>query len=301
MSSIFIALCFIKTISASEKCIHGNAIYRTNNNEPEFRELTYKGFITQDSLIADLEKNSIALMIGRYVFEDAEYLTLIQTVPISTSTDDVEITPDDLPYTSPLLLFSAPVVPNSHFSNNEFGRESLMLSKKLYNGVTGHKNIESEVIVSYTNQNGRYNALKDNLKKTVLSVIGSLKIGAKKMLHIIATDIEWNYAGNEQTSDNSNKGKAKAQNDLNNHLESIEEKYTKLNSPSKKRQRTNLPTPLPSKTQKTDPQNEPQNNTSKPPNNKSLNDNFLQAVSQIKNTGTGLQNNIINNNRPSNP
>ncbi|CAG8529528.1 23336_t:CDS:2 [Gigaspora rosea] len=42
MTSIFIALCFIKTISGSEKCIHGSAIYRTTNDEEEFRELTYK-------------------------------------------------------------------------------------------------------------------------------------------------------------------------------------------------------------------------------------------------------------------
>ncbi|CAG8751897.1 9280_t:CDS:2, partial [Dentiscutata erythropus] len=133
-------------------------------------------------------------MIRRYVLEDAEYLTLVQTILISTSNDEIEITPDDLPYSSSLLLFFAPVVSNTHFSNNKFGRESLMLSKKLYNGVTGHKNIETEIIVSYTNQNGRYNALKDNLKKT-------------------------NYASNEQTSNNSNKAKAKAQSDINDYFE----------------------------------------------------------------------------------
>ncbi|CAG8521042.1 5668_t:CDS:2, partial [Dentiscutata heterogama] len=196
-------------------------------SQEEFKELTYKGFVTQESLITELEKNSIALMIGRY-------LTLIQTVPISISNDEIEITPDDLPYSSPLLLFSAPVISNSHFSNSEF----------------------------------------DNLKKTVLSVIGRLNIGAKKMLHIIATDIEWNYVGNEQISDNLNKEKAKAQGDINNYLEGIKEKYAKLNSfPSRKRQCTNFPPPSPSKTQKT----EPQNNNSNPQNNKSPTDNFLHA------------------------
>ncbi|CAG8551161.1 15551_t:CDS:2, partial [Dentiscutata heterogama] len=222
----------------SEKCINGTAIYRTNSNKEEFRELTYKDFVTQKSLITELEKNSIALMVGRYVFEDTEYLTLIQTVPISTFNNGIEITLDDLPYLSSLLLFSAPVIPNSTFP------------------IT-------------------------NL------------IGAKKMLHIIATDIEWNYVSNEQTSNNLNKAKAKAQGDINNHLEGIEEKYAKLNSfPSRKRQHANfLPASL-SKTQKT----ELQNNNSKPQNDKSPTDNFLHAINQIKNTGTTFQNNNINNN-----
>ncbi|CAG8761343.1 42493_t:CDS:2, partial [Gigaspora margarita] len=230
----------------SEKCIYGNAIYRSN--EQEFRELTYKGFVTQESLITELEKNSIVLMVGRYMLEDTEYLTLIQTVPISTSSNEIEITSDDLPYTPPLLLFSVPVIPNSYFSNNEYGRESLMLYKKLYNGITGYKNIESKVKDWY-----------------------------QKMLYIIALDIEWNYAGNEQTSDNSNKGKTKAQIDINNHLESIEERYAN----SRKKQRTNLLPSSPSKPQKTDPQ--PNNST--PQNNKSLAKKFLQAVDQIKNAG----------------
>ncbi|CAG8770753.1 6772_t:CDS:1, partial [Dentiscutata heterogama] len=89
--------------------------------------------------------------------------------------------------------------------------------------ITSHKNIESEVIVSYTNQNSQDNALKDNLKQTVLSVIGRLKIGAKKILYIIAIDIELNYTGNKQTSNNLNKKKAKAQDDINDYLEDIEE------------------------------------------------------------------------------
>ncbi|CAG8699293.1 27505_t:CDS:2 [Dentiscutata erythropus] len=286
MTSIFVALCFIKTISGSETCIHRNAVYRTNSNKEEFRKLTYKGFIIQEFLITELEKNFIALMIGRY-------LTLIKTIPISTSNDEIKITPGDLLYSSLLLLFSASVIPNTHFSNNKFGKESLMLSKKLYNGATSYKNIETEIIVSYTNQNSQYNVLKDNLKKTVLSVIRRLKIGAKKMLHIIATDIKWNYASNEQTSDNSNKVKAKAQGDINDHLESIKEKYTKLNSfSSKKKQCSNLLPTSSSKVQKTDPQS----NNSKTQNDKSLANNFLQAIGQIKNIGTGPQNNIINNN-----
>ncbi|RIB26565.1 hypothetical protein C2G38_2266581 [Gigaspora rosea] len=293
MTSIFIALCFIKTISGSEKCIHGSAIYRTTNDEEEFRELTYKEFIaSQEPLITALETNSIVLM-----------LTLVQTIPISTSTDEIEITPDNLPHSPPLLLYSAPVVSNSYFSDNEFGRESFMLSKKLYNGVTGYKNIESEVIIFYTNQTNRYDTLKNNLKKTVLSVIGRFKVGTRKMHHIIAFDIEWNYAGAEQSSNNSNKGKAKAQDDINNHLENIEEKYAKLSSPSRKRRGTNLLPTSSSKTQRTssEPRNDkPQPDKPQPDNSKNNNpqndkpqvNNLLNAISQIKNTGSQPQKDV---------
>ncbi|KAF0538530.1 hypothetical protein F8M41_007737 [Gigaspora margarita] len=111
----------------------------------------------------------------------------------------------------------------------------------------------------------------------VLSVIGRLKIGIKKMLHIIASDIKWNYASNKQTSDNSNKEKTKAQTDINNHLESIKERHAN----SRKRQRTNLSPSSPSKSQKTDPQ--PNNSTSQ--NGKSPAKKFLQAIDQIKNAG----------------
>ncbi|CAG8817032.1 32403_t:CDS:1, partial [Racocetra persica] len=46
-----------------------------------------------------------------------------------------------------------------------------------------------------------------------------------------------NYAGSEQFSENSNKGKRKGkpQSDINNHLETIEEKYTKLTPPTQEK------------------------------------------------------------------
>ncbi|CAG8604132.1 39340_t:CDS:2 [Gigaspora margarita] len=123
-------------------------------------------------------------MVGCYVFKDAEYLTLVQTIPISTSTDEIEITPDNLPHSLPLLLYSAPVISNSYFSNNEFGRESFMLSKKLYNGVTGHKNIESEPLISNETTPALNNPpitqikKKQKLKMTSITI---LKVSKKNM------------------------------------------------------------------------------------------------------------------------
>ncbi|CAG8816713.1 30138_t:CDS:1, partial [Racocetra persica] len=51
----------------------------------------------------------------------------------------------------------------------------------------------TNVIVSYSNEHEMYNALKDNLSKIILLVVGRLKIGSKKISHIVASDIEWNY------------------------------------------------------------------------------------------------------------
>ena len=75
MSLIFISFCFVKTVSVNEKFLTGSALYRVSNEEDEFRQFNYKGFTaTPETLIEDFEKNSIVLMIGRYVYEDAEYV-----------------------------------------------------------------------------------------------------------------------------------------------------------------------------------------------------------------------------------
>jgi hypothetical protein len=186
---------------------------------------------------------------------------LIQTVPIFHSSDDSANVPEDLPYTSPLLIYSAPAVTNSYKSNDEVGRQSFLMSKKLYNGVTGKKNVESNVIISYTNPNGRYNSLKDNLKKTILSVIGRFKIGSQKKLpHIIASDIEWNYASNvneSRTSNSFNKEKNKSHEELDNQLDIIEEKYARMSAAetSKKRKLNNFTSKLKPPQDKTPPVN----------------------------------------------
>ncbi|CAG8520954.1 8101_t:CDS:2, partial [Cetraspora pellucida] len=150
-------------------------------------------------------------------------VTLIQVIPIPFSSDDSTSTLKDLSYSFLLLIYSAPALTNSYKSNDDLGRESFLMSRRLYNEVTGKKNIESNFIVSYTNQNSRYNSLKENLKKTVISV---------------------NYAGNSnesQISSSSNKGKAKYRDKLNNQLDIIDEMYTKMNNqPSKKRKMINI-------------------------------------------------------------
>ncbi|CAG8495687.1 9882_t:CDS:2 [Dentiscutata heterogama] len=223
MSSVFTAFCFIKTVSGNDKFLTGTAVYRVTNDENEFRELTYKGFTgNSETLIIDFEKNSIVLMIGRYVYhQNSEYLSLIQTIPLSSPQHDSTCAPEDLPLAFPLLLYTAPAITNSYKFNDTIGRQSFMLSKKLYNPVTDQKAIESDVIVSYTNANGRYDSLKESLKKSVISAVGRLKLTSNsKIPHIISSEIEWSYAANDLKSSNKPSIKSK---ELNTQLDLIEE------------------------------------------------------------------------------
>ncbi|CAG8633219.1 4901_t:CDS:2, partial [Racocetra persica] len=165
------------------------ALYQINVDTDKFREITFKGFIkNSNSLITPFEKHAIVLIVGRYVYE--EDVTVIQSVPVSYSNNEYTLTPDDLLNSSPLLLYFAFVVPNSYIPDNNGNRESFMLARQLYNGITNNKHVDSKIIVSYINKNNRYSALKNNLRKTVLSVIEQLKLGSKRLPYILASDIE---------------------------------------------------------------------------------------------------------------
>ncbi|CAG8783582.1 24789_t:CDS:2, partial [Racocetra persica] len=51
--------------------------------------------------------------------------TLIQSVPVSYFDDEYTLTPKDLPNSSPLLIYSASVVPNSYIPDNKGVRKVL--------------------------------------------------------------------------------------------------------------------------------------------------------------------------------
>lgn len=107
-------------------------------------------------------------------------------------------------------------------------------------------------------------SLKDNIPKTVISVVGRLKLGSNKILHIVASDKEWNYIGRSlNISINKN---IPSQDDFDDQLDDIEEKYAKKKSASNKRIRTNPSVASSSKASK---------------NSKLSNDQFLEAASQI--------------------
>ncbi|RIB06973.1 hypothetical protein C2G38_2215704 [Gigaspora rosea] len=167
-------------------------------------------------------------------------VTLVQTVLIFSSEEDYILTPENLLSSSPLLIYSAAVVADSYIPDNQGGRESFIMARLLYNGVTNNRNVESKVIVSYKNENNKYSAMKNNLKKTVLSGIGRLKIRSKKFPHILASDIEWTYVSNDPLS-SSTKPNAKGISEIefDEHLDGIEEKYATLTSQvPQKRQNT---------------------------------------------------------------
>ncbi|KAF0444384.1 hypothetical protein F8M41_003489 [Gigaspora margarita] len=94
MSSLFVAFCFTKNVNRNDKCISGTALYRINHNVDKFREVT-----------------------------------LVQMVPIFSSEGDYVLTPEDLPSSSSLLIYSATIVANSYIPDNQDGRESFMMVK----------------------------------------------------------------------------------------------------------------------------------------------------------------------------
>ncbi|KAF0415903.1 hypothetical protein F8M41_007555 [Gigaspora margarita] len=117
-------------------------------------------------------------------------LSLVQATQVLSPDPNYIPTSNDLPLSLPLLIYSAMPVSGSYLSDSNSGKESVMLSRRLYNGITSTKNIPSKVIISYRNENKRYDAVKNNFQKTVLSVVGRLKVSSNNIPHIIASEIE---------------------------------------------------------------------------------------------------------------
>lgn len=131
----------------TDNFINGTALYRVAINNDQLSELTFKGYTgNPDSLVIPFEKNAIVLMVGRYVYEDKEYLSLIQATPVLSPDPNYIPTSNDLPSSLPLLIYSAMPVSGSYLLDSNSGRESFMLARRLYNGITSTKNIPSKVI-----------------------------------------------------------------------------------------------------------------------------------------------------------
>ncbi|RIB20642.1 hypothetical protein C2G38_2178835 [Gigaspora rosea] len=192
-------------------------------------------------------------------------------VSISSFERDYVLTSEDLPSSSPLLIYSAAVIADSYIPDNQGSKESFMMARQLYNGVTNNRNVESKVIVSYKNKNNRYSAMKNNLKKTVLSVIGCLKISSQKFSHILASDIEWTYVSNELLpSSTTTYAKGISEVEFNEDLDGIEEKYATLTSQ------------VPQKRQNTRHNINLRNPNNKRSNNKTTSLNFVDIISQVQ-------------------
>ncbi|CAG8758943.1 17424_t:CDS:1, partial [Acaulospora morrowiae] len=60
MSSIFVAFCFIESVTRNEKDITGSALYREDGDKDNFKEIFYRGYIENpDNLILEFGKNSM--------------------------------------------------------------------------------------------------------------------------------------------------------------------------------------------------------------------------------------------------
>ena len=155
---------------------------------------------------------------------------------ISSTTiyDDDNLTLEDLPESPPLLIFTSTIEDRS-FVENDNGKNSFIMTKRLYNGVNKNKDVQSKVFVSYNNEGGRYDCLKSVIKKGIFSVVGKLKFSKNKMLHLIAQEIEWNLfsAVNKTTNNNNNND----DDDGEDELEVIENNYNNNNNKKGKKRK----------------------------------------------------------------
>jgi len=155
---------------------------------------------------------------------------------ISSTTiyDDDNLTLEDLPESPPLLIFTSTIEDGS-FVENDNGKNSFIMTKRLYNGVNKNKDVQSKVFVSYNNEGGRYDRLKSVIKKGIFSVVGKLKFSKNKMLHLIAQEIEWNLfsAVNKTTNNNNNND----DDDGEDELEVIENNYNNNNNKKGKKRK----------------------------------------------------------------
>ena len=71
MTSIFSAVSYIKDVLEGNRSYTGTAVYRSS--EDEFVKYKFKVFRSEvSSLVGEVKKNSISLVIGQFTFEDNE-------------------------------------------------------------------------------------------------------------------------------------------------------------------------------------------------------------------------------------
>lgn len=137
---------------------------------------------------------------------------------------------EDLPCQDPLVIFTGAADKDYFVGNERSG--NFVLRRKLYSPLTKSKSVDSEVFVTYVDENNRYKQIKNNLIKSIISVIGKLKISRTNKMHLVAKEIEWNLVTGDtksciQGGENKNDQEEK-------ELELIEKNFEKIN---KKRKR----------------------------------------------------------------
>lgn len=135
---------------------------------------------------------------------------------------------EDLPHQDPLIIFTG-VANNDFFVENETGG-NFVLNRKLYNPISKNKNINSEIYVTYVDENRRYKTIKNNLGRSIISVLGKLRISKTNKQHLAAKEIEWNLIPNEPKV---NKDNNKNHDDEEKELELIEKSFEKVNKKRK--------------------------------------------------------------------
>ncbi|CAG8512956.1 14689_t:CDS:2, partial [Racocetra fulgida] len=167
MTSIFCAICFIKNVSfsSSGKCYIGSVVYRTATKE--FAEYKFKAFyIEESSLIEELTKKTITMIIGCFAFEDELNVMISQSVTLQIQMLQNEPIIYNLPIAPAFGIFSAPVQDPSepHGDNAIFH-----LKKGVYNSMNG-KTTNLLVICKYNPKGRHSNVAEATHRQTIFSV-----------------------------------------------------------------------------------------------------------------------------------
>ncbi|CAG8495690.1 7499_t:CDS:2, partial [Scutellospora calospora] len=182
----FAAISFIETMNGNTS-LTGIATLRSKHNE--FVRYKYKAFTSADNkhIINKIEKNTIILIIRRFILENSELnVTILQAISLELKTIETNLSIYDLLTCPPFGNYSAPC---KFLNINEGGPSYFTLEHRSYNLLTSNYLI-SEVTCSYNAGNSRHSEVAKAIEsKAVISVYGELYKG-NNMMQILISDIE---------------------------------------------------------------------------------------------------------------
>ncbi|CAG8528395.1 6851_t:CDS:2 [Racocetra fulgida] len=188
MASMFCAISFVKEISTPNKFTSGTAIYRAGDDE--FVEYKFKAFRSEHTpLIEEIWKKTIALIVGRFAFENNQLnVTINQYIPLNVCSLGDDPTIYDLPIAPAFGFFTAPI---QDPAVTESGQDIFRLKREVYNGVTGNQSTLS-ILCKYPLHSRHTNVADATTRRPIFSVGGEL-VPLAKSAFILCETIEWNY------------------------------------------------------------------------------------------------------------
>ncbi|CAG8589040.1 17994_t:CDS:2 [Gigaspora rosea] len=208
MTSIFCAISYIKNVTGSDKICHGSAVYRTGIEE--FVEYKFKAFgFSETTLVEEVEKGSISMIIGRFVYITAEKelnVTIEQNTPLHVQTMNEFASIYDLPVSPAFGIFTAAVQDPSTPEGENAGRHA--------------------------------SVAEATEKHPIFSVVGEL-VTLKNNACILCDVVEWTYTNQGNSKTMGDKNPTKSRKTRNQELEKLADKFDTLLNKKRSRSEKN--------------------------------------------------------------